>query len=106
MPKDLSLENPLAVMGDEDVVLGLRALGFRVYSPQEPDHFKIALDELIKDKTAICLVQDNIYHTYKDQIDSYKRLPLPIFIPFSKTGKTDLLDEIIKDIRLKATGAF
>lgn len=106
MPDEFLLENPLAIFGDEDVVLGFRALEFKVYPIKEQQDFKAALDEILKNKIAACLVQENIYRKNLDEINNYKNLALPIFIPFSKGDGTQLLDGIIKDIRLKATGAF
>lgn len=106
MPDELFSEKTLAIIGDEDIVLGFKALGFKVYPLKEPLEFKIILEDILKNKTAVCLVQDNIYSFAQDEINNYRSLPLPIFIPFAKTAPTDLLDKIIKDIRLKATGAF
>jgi len=128
MPEELILENSLSIIADEDVVLGFKALGFKVYpvrnkSPKEtappigeisngvyplkePEELKKVLDEVLKEKVAICLVQDDIYCIAQQMLNSYKQLPLPIFIPFSRKLRGDLLDNIIKDIRLRATGAF
>ncbi|KPK38843.1 MAG: hypothetical protein AMJ78_09395 [Omnitrophica WOR_2 bacterium SM23_29] len=106
MPDELLLENSLAIIGNEDVVLGFKALGFKVYPLKEPQQFKAILAEVLKDKAAVCLLQDDIYNSVQDEINSYRSLPLPVFVPFSKTGQTDLLDNIIKDIKLKATGTI
>lgn len=124
MPKDTHLENPLAIIGEEDAVLGFKALGFKVYpirnfaQTSKPDvsnevdiakevqEFRVALEEAVGQKTAIFLVQDEIYRLAQDAINVYRNLALPIFIPFSKGAKSNLLDEIVKAIRLKATGTF
>lgn len=100
------MENSFVVIGDEDWVSGFKMLRFRVYSLRGAEEFKTILEEVLRDKTAVCLVQDDIYSSAQEQINNYRSLPLPIFIPFSKTGQTDLLDGIIKEIRLKATGTF
>ena len=106
MPEELLLDNPLAVIGDEDLVLGFRALGFRAYVVKETQTFKTILAEIIQNKTGICLVQEDVYIRYREDIDNYRNLSFPIFIPFSKTAQTGLLDSMVKAIRLKATGAF
>jgi vacuolar-type H+-ATPase subunit F/Vma7 len=106
MPEDLSLNTALAIMGDEDIVLGFQALGFKVYAVSNPQDFKSAIDKVAEEKIAICLVQDNIYNTAIEQINNYRYLTLPVFVPFSQSARTDLLDRLIRDIRLKATGAF
>ena len=106
MPEDISLDNPLAIIGDDDVVLGFKALGFKVYAIPEAQDYKDYVHEAVKDKVGICLVQDEIYKASLELINSYKSLPLPIFIPFSKSARNDLLNIMVKDIRLKATGVF
>lgn len=106
MLKENSSIKPLAIIGDEDMILGFQALGFKIYPLKDQPEFKTILDEIVRTNTAICLVQDNIYRMQQDQINEYRKLPFPIFIPFSKIAKTDLLESIIKDIRLKATGVF
>jgi vacuolar-type H+-ATPase subunit F/Vma7 len=106
MPEELIKDNALAVMGDSDAVMGFQALGFKVYAFKEIREFASALEEIVNDKTGICLVQDGLYSALKDKINDYKNLALPIFIPFSKGAGTDLLDNIVKDIRIRATGAF
>ncbi len=104
MRNDLSLDTPLAIIGEEDIVLGFKALGFMVYPLKDLEEAKLRLAEIVKANKGACLIQDDIYEKLKIEIDSYKREPLPIFIPFSKTAGTKILDGIIKNIRLRATG--
>ncbi|MDD5731186.1 MAG: V-type ATP synthase subunit F [Candidatus Omnitrophica bacterium] len=106
MPDMNYSKNTLAMVGSEDVTAGFKALGFKVYVFSEDQVFKALLDEIARDKTGICLVQDDIYIKFQEDIGAFKSLPFPIFIPFSKSGKTDVLAGIVRDIRLKATGAF
>ena len=105
MPDVINLEKPLAIIGDEDVIIGFKALGFKVYPVNKADECKAALGEVMRDSSAICLIQDNFYVSVQDEITRYRNRPLAVFIPFSKKGRTDLLDTMVKDIRLKATGA-
>lgn len=104
MPEDLRSDNPFAIIGEEDAVLGFRALGFKIYAVEENTEFKIALEEVVNQKTPVCLVEESIYRAKKEEINNYKNLPLPIFVPFAKNAGMDLLEEIIKEIRLKAIG--
>lgn len=106
MSDELNQKGFLAVIGDEDAILGFKAFGFMAYPLKEPAEFKAILEEALSDKAAIFLVQEDIYNLVLDEINSYKNLPSPIFIPFSKTLGGILLNNIIKDIRLRATGAF
>lgn len=104
MPEKIILEKPLVIIGEEDVVIGFKALGFKVYALRDPQEFKLILDEIINQGGVVCLVQEDIYREVEDQINIYKNVALPIFIPFAKDAKMPLLERIVKDIRLKATG--
>ncbi len=106
MQSTVDKENALVIIGEEDVVLGFSSMGFKVYALKELNEFKSILDEVINTKAGICLIQDYIYSAYQEHINNYKKLPLPVFIPFSRTAQTGLLDKIVKDIRIRATGAF
>lgn len=106
MPEELLQDKPLAIVGAEDVVMGFYALGFKTYPVKDVREFKVALDEMLKNKIGVCLVEDEIYQANKDLISNYKNIALPIFMPFSKTAPCDLLDNLLKEIRLRATGAF
>ena len=106
MLESTHLEKPLAIIGEEDTVLGFQALGFKVYPLKDPQEFKVALDEVVTQKPAVCLVQEEIYRAQEAQINAYKNLALPIFVPFTQDAKTNLLDELVQGIRLKATGTF
>lgn len=106
MLKDFSLENPLVIIGQEDVVLGFKALGFGVYGISESKECSEILEKVIQQDIAICMIQEDFYNANWEQINAYRNRPLPIFIPFDKNGKTNLLEKIVKDIRLRATGTF
>jgi len=104
MPEESSLKKPLVIIGDEDAVSGFKALGFKVYATREPQEFRAALDETVAEGAAVCLVQDNIYQALGEEINNYKNLPFPVFIPFAKNGDMALLETMVRDIRLRATG--
>lgn len=106
MLEALSKEKPLAIIGDEDAVLGFQSLGFSVYAVGDQRQIESIIEEVIRQKNAVCLMQDNIYRAAQDLINNYKNLPLPIFIPFSKDARTDLLDNILRDIRIRAIGVL
>ncbi|MFA5090217.1 MAG: V-type ATP synthase subunit F [Candidatus Omnitrophota bacterium] len=106
MPEGFVVGNALAIIGDEDIVLGFSALGFKVYTAKEIPQFEKALEDIVNNQTGVCLVQDNIYQAQEERINSYKKMPLPIFIPFSKDGGTDFLDKMVKGIQIRATGAL
>ncbi|MCM8770666.1 MAG: V-type ATP synthase subunit F [Candidatus Omnitrophica bacterium] len=99
------LDSPLAILGDEDIVSGFQALGFKPYSADEKEKYKKILDEIVSKKTAICLIEEEIFLFLKDKIDDYKKQALPVFIPFSKTERSPLLERVIEAISVRAQGA-
>ena len=104
---EVSSGNPFAVIAAEDIVLGFKALGFKVYGvKKEATDLVAVLEEIIKQGTAVCLMQEDIYAKLEEQIKSYAKQPLPVFIPFSKGRDMSLLDKVVKDIRIRATGAW
>lgn len=103
-PESLSLEEPFAIIGYEDVVSGFKSLGFKAYALKEKNDYGLMIEEVASANTAVCLVQDEVYPQIRLVIEKYNHLPFPIFLPFSKDLKADLLDSILKDIRRRATG--
>ncbi|HTY45250.1 MAG TPA: V-type ATP synthase subunit F [Patescibacteria group bacterium] len=99
-------EYPLAILGQEDIIVGFRALGFQTYAVKESGEFRDALRQAIAQKAAICLIEEELYKTCGTQLKEYQGLPLPVCVPFSRSARIELLDEMVKDIRLKATGTF
>lgn len=106
MPDEQTLEKSLVIIGNEDAVSGFRALGFTAYALAEPEGFKSVLDEVMHGHPAVCLVQEDIYRAQEAQINIYRNLALPVFIPFTKEKENILLDGIVKGMRLRATGKF
>lgn len=106
MPESLSLEEPFAIIGYEDVASGFKSLGFKVYALKEKNDYGLMIEEVASANTAVCLVQDEIYPEIKAAIEKYNHQPFPIFLPFSKgfSPKADLLDSMLKGIRRRATG--
>jgi len=98
--------NSLVIVGEEDVVLGFKALGFSVRALDEHAQLNSLLQEIVSEGCAVCLIQEDVYRSAKASLDAYRSLPLPVFLPFNKGGAAALLESIIRDIRLRATGTF
>jgi vacuolar-type H+-ATPase subunit F/Vma7 len=105
-PEEKLLSNPIAIVGEEDLVEGFKALGFRAYPVRDADGCRKAVREVMAGEVGICLLQDDFYNLMKEDIADYNNLALSIIIPFSKSADTALLDNMVKGIRLRATGAL
>jgi len=95
-------ENPIAILGEEDVVLGFKALGFRVYIFIEETRL---FEELLAENILICLVQDKFYKKIADWLRE-KKLNFPILLSFSFPKRIGFLEEKISEIKLKAIGRY
>jgi len=82
---EVSSGSPFAVIAAEDIALGFKALGFKVYGvKKEATDLAAILEEIIRQGIAVCLVQEDIYARSEEQLKGYVKLPVPVFIPFSK----------------------
>lgn len=106
MPENDLLNNPLAIVGDADIVSGFKALGFKVYPVIPGDDLSKVFERVVSENAGVCLVQEDVYTAGKNEIQVYQSMPLPIFIPFAKTGEIALLDELVKGVKLRATGTL
>jgi vacuolar-type H+-ATPase subunit F/Vma7 len=64
------------------------------------------VEKIVSSNVAICLVEEQIYLAAREKINSYRNLPLPIFIPFAADKRTETIEGITKEIRLRATGTY
>ena len=104
MPKEL--EKSLAIVGNDDIIMGFRALGFMVYPVKEPLGFRAALADIMQKKVAVCLVEESLYQANVAEINKVRNVPLPVFMPFSKNNQTHILDTIVSAVKLRATGTL
>lgn len=106
MPEGPFPQPPLAIIGEEDIVMGFKALGFTVFAVKDGSQVSADLEEIISRDVAVCLVQEEFYQAAAPQLLSLRHLALPIFIPFAKDGGMTLVEKLIREIRLKAIGVL
>ncbi|MBM3254722.1 MAG: hypothetical protein FJZ08_00245 [Candidatus Omnitrophica bacterium] len=106
MPNEDISGETLAIIGTPDLVLGFRALGFHVYPVNNKEETEVALADSVQKGCAVCLVEEEFYGLSSERIGSFRELPLPVFIPLSSEDKSAVLEGMVRDIRLRATGKF
>jgi len=106
MHDSVSSKEQLAVIGNIDLVQGFKALGFTVHAVKDAAEAKAVLQEIIPRGVCVCLVQEDIYQAIADQLQQYRPLPLPVFLPLGQTAATSVLDEDVSRVRLRATGTI
>lgn len=76
----------IAVVGDRETVLGFRALGLDVYTPETPDEARNVVDRLAKEETAIIYITEALAAEIAGTIARYDSAMRPaiILIPDTK----------------------
>lgn len=104
MPDQEKNQQPLAIIGNEEVVAGFRALGFRVYPAAGLQETRKALQEALRQRPGVCLIEADTYALVKQDLAVYEAAAMPVFVPFSKDAGVPALQGLLKEIRLRATG--
>jgi vacuolar-type H+-ATPase subunit F/Vma7 len=99
-------KNPLAIIGNEEAVIGFKAIGFKVFAVSSESEFKSSFEEVLGTGCVVCLIQEDMFEENYGQISLFKNVPLPVFIPFNKSAKSAVLDKMTREMRLRATGTY
>jgi len=104
MPDQKNVEPALAIIGNEELVEGFRALGFSVYPAVRQQEIEAALQEVVRKGCAVCLIETKAFGLVKEQLALFETRTMPVFIPFSKDSGVSALQDAVREIRLRATG--
>jgi len=96
----------IAVMGDADLILPLRALGLKVYTPKNVEEARDVIKGLEKEEIALCLVHHRFLEPLAKEIQKLEKKFCPVIAGFSDYREvSDLLEKRMKDLSIKATGS-
>ncbi|MCR8969733.1 V-type ATP synthase subunit F [Facklamia sp. P12945] len=94
----------IAVIGNRDVVLAFKLLGFEVYPASSGEEARKILHDLKEENIGVVLLTENLAHEIPDTISHFDTLPTPavILIPTHKgslgIGKAKVNDNVEKAI--------
>lgn len=94
----------IAVVGNRDVVLAFKLIGFEVYPATQADQARKILHQLAEDKYGVILITENLAQEIPDTIKYFDTLPTPavILIPSHQgslgIGKAKVNDNVEKAI--------
>ncbi len=96
----------IGVIGDKDSVLGFMAVGFKVFTEDEPHEAAKLLRKLANEDYAIIYITENLAFRMEEEIARYKDRPTPavIVIP-GKDGTTGYGMTNLKKSVERAVGA-
>lgn len=96
----------MAIIGDADLIFGFRALGVRTFSPRNADEAKKILAGIVKENYSLCLVHQAWLDVLKEEREEIGRRFCPVILGFSDyRASTDLLERMVKEAAIKATGS-
>jgi vacuolar-type H+-ATPase subunit F/Vma7 len=100
-----SLER-IAVIGERDMVYALRVLGIEVYAPGDVDEARRILENLEKEKIALCFIHQSFLDPLREEREALGRKFVPVVVAYSDYKKiTDYLENMMRDMAVKATGS-
>ena len=96
----------VAVIGDSDLVVPLRALGLKVYSPRSTEEAKQILNTLEQEHIGLCFLHERLFAHLAEEVEILSRKVKPVVIGFSDYRQiTDHMTDKMREMAIKATGS-
>jgi vacuolar-type H+-ATPase subunit F/Vma7 len=96
----------VAVVGDAELVLALRAMGIKVFSPRAIEEARDILETLKQEKFAVCFLHESLFEALKQEREALREKFCPVVLGFSDYRQvTGYLEKMMRDIAIKATGS-
>jgi vacuolar-type H+-ATPase subunit F/Vma7 len=96
----------MAIIGDKDLCSVFRAFGLSVFSPTSVEEAKVSLAQVVKEKYALCLIQESWLEPLKPEIAELSRKFAPVFVGFSDyRAISESVEKLMRDLSIKATGS-
>jgi vacuolar-type H+-ATPase subunit F/Vma7 len=96
----------VAIIGDCDLVIPLKVLGFKIYVPKDIDEARRVLESLEEENIALCLLHENYFAPLSEEREALRKKFYPVVVGFSDYRKvTDQMGKIMRDMAVKATGS-
>ncbi len=98
-------EGKIAFIGDADSVLGFRALGVETVVPKNADEARKQFARLVKEKTSIIMITEDMMDHLQDQIDETVHMAIPSVVVLPGiTGTQRRGEDTIRELIIKAVG--
>lgn len=96
----------IAVIGDKELCSALRVFGLSIFSPGSVEEARAMLAQVVDEKYAICLIQENWLEPLKNEIAELSRSYSPVCLGFSDYREiSESVDKLLRDLSIKATGS-
>ena len=97
------MPDKIALVADEDTVLGFGALGMECHAADTADKARIAFSHLVKDKYAVVFITDEVAEYLEEERPALMKTMLIMTIPSCRSRKSMGLQEITAIVE-KAVG--
>ncbi|MFW6136501.1 MAG: V-type ATP synthase subunit F [Candidatus Aminicenantaceae bacterium] len=98
--------NRIAVIGDEDMIFPLRAMGFRVYVPEDLEDARRIFKSLDKENIALCFLHQQYFEPLRAEREALRDKFFPVVAGFSDFRDiSGYLADTLKEMAVKATGS-
>lgn len=88
------MPDKLALVGDEDTVLGFGALGMETFVAETADEAKKAISSLMESEYAVVFITHEVEEFVKEDLNRYRKKILIMSIPSCRTRNRMGLEEI------------
>jgi vacuolar-type H+-ATPase subunit F/Vma7 len=96
----------VAVIGEKDMVLAFRSLGFKTYSPRHLGEAREIMNNLERENIVLCFLHQSYFETLLAEREALGKKFVPVVVGFSDYRKiTDHLENMMKEMAVKATGS-
>lgn len=98
-------EGKIAFIGDADSVLGFRALGVETVVPVNSNEAREQFARLVKEKTSIIMITEDMMDNLQDQIDETVHMAIPSVVVLPGiTGTQRRGEDTIRELIIRAVG--
>lgn len=98
-------EGKIAFIGDADSVLGFQALGVETVVPRDANSAREQFARLVKEKTSIIMITENMMDNLQEQIDETVHLAIPSVVVLPGiTGTQKRGEDTIRELIIRAVG--
>jgi vacuolar-type H+-ATPase subunit F/Vma7 len=96
----------IAVIGDEDLIFPLRAMGVRIFVPDNLEDARRMLKSLEKENIALCFLHQHFFEPLRKEREALRDKFFPVVAGFSDFRDiSDYLADTLKEMAVKATGS-
>ncbi len=96
----------VAVVGEADFIFALRALGVKVFSPENLEEAKKIMEAIKEENFALCFLHESFLEPLSEEREALRKEFCPVVVGFSDYRKvTDQLERMMREVAIKATGS-